>query len=851
MAADLYNQLVAIKGDSVGVTFVKKTVEDIDILQVLDSAAKFSWMVSCQQVLNNRKNYLVGKRQKKVWAIFSEKTIAFSTPEYDFDYFTLVPSNRRWDTISYPHVEYGLVTEVFYQRWETCKTRFWEKLRIFEEKNNLTDQLNQYTFTGFGIGAVLAVFAALEYKREYMKASITLITFGQPRIGNNQFVYYIELMVKPWRVTYGDDSIPNFPIEGFDREKKRLSNKAYRSPNILYRHFRKEFWIEPSCDCANPKIYLCYHTVTLDENERQDLEFFKTDSIKEKNKLEERYTGHSFFVKSQVKNNELLKMLSKKAELAWKAQCYLAEKLLQKKKVYFLPLSHDDSKFTFSFADINVRNFEKWAGQKSKRFKVIQFPDVNGAWITLGYYEKWIKRFRKLFFKSLEKILKSSQKKPDYTDFEFTGFGESGPYAVFAALEFSEKYQPRTNPIVVTFGQPRMGNEIFTAFAQTKLRIFRVTFQDDWLPNLPRQALRTFLRWNEDIERPVHSFPRLYEEFKHFKPEFWIKEENCECSENSYPIVYKCLNTVSYDEHPECNARKHIHELTEGLLRLQEYDHFHYGPYFGKNMKNFIGFEKNLTASKIDNSGVKFVKEVVTKKPTLSILSSTAFSAWEASCQQIFETNKFYDLYGSGNAKVWVIISDTTIAFGAFDYEFNYMTVNLKQDYWDVIPYPYVELGFVSKLFYRRWQKFATQFWEKLSESNKPKKSNKYIFTGFGIGAVFATFASLEYKRKYLDASLTLITFGQPRIGNDQFVYYTEYMLDKPWRVTYGDDWMPNFPIEGSDRETQKLLGKAMPFQISYKHLRQEFWIEPSCDCPIPKIYLCYHTATLNENEPT
>ncbi|KAG9289506.1 hypothetical protein G9A89_001278 [Geosiphon pyriformis] len=75
------------------------------------------------------------------------------------------------------------------------------------------------------------------------------------------------MLTKVWRVTHGDDWIPNFPIEGSDRSRKETTEKHKADPRILYKHFQKEFWIEPPCDCVDPKIYLCYHTTTLYENE--------------------------------------------------------------------------------------------------------------------------------------------------------------------------------------------------------------------------------------------------------------------------------------------------------------------------------------------------------------------------------------------------------------------------------------------------------------------------------------------------------------------------------------------------------------------------------------------------------
>ncbi|KAG9297455.1 hypothetical protein G9A89_020856 [Geosiphon pyriformis] len=170
-----------------------------------------------------------------------------------------------WDAIPYPHVKEGYILKQFYESWQEKEPLFWEKLKGFEMTNKLKNRL---TFTGLGIGAVFAVLAALEYKRKHLKASITLITFGQPRVGNELFVHYTEhLLQKVWRVTYGDDWMPNFPVEGLDRGQWWPLHKNPISSRVIYRHFQKEIWIEPQCDCSNPKIYLCFHTATLHENE--------------------------------------------------------------------------------------------------------------------------------------------------------------------------------------------------------------------------------------------------------------------------------------------------------------------------------------------------------------------------------------------------------------------------------------------------------------------------------------------------------------------------------------------------------------------------------------------------------
>ncbi|KAG9289510.1 hypothetical protein G9A89_001282 [Geosiphon pyriformis] len=309
----------------------------------------------------------------------------------------------------------------------------------------------------------------------------------------------------------------------------------------------------------------------------------------------------SSFAKTLVEDRSVLNLLASKANIAWTGYCYLKDiySLGQaNNNISVVSINHDNSKITFAFADITESNFKTLAETTSFRFPVVKFPDVAGAGVAFTYYSKWKKRVQKLFFDRLESYLIIPARKLDYSEmevdysyFEFTGYGEGSPYAIFAALEFVERYRPKKRPIIVTFGQPRMGNEIFVAYAQSQLEIFRVTFVDDWLPNMPIRGKKTFVKWSDENERPKNSFPLIYEVYRHFKPEFWIDDEksDCECTEDVYPKVYKCFSKLSYDEHPECNARKHDWEFTKKIKSDGKSDAFLYGPYFGKRMNNCEG----------------------------------------------------------------------------------------------------------------------------------------------------------------------------------------------------------------------------------------------------------------------
>ncbi|KAG9293486.1 hypothetical protein G9A89_009210 [Geosiphon pyriformis] len=109
---------------------------------------------------------------------------------------------------------------------------------------------------------------------------------------------------------------------------------------------------------------------------------------------------------------------------------------------------------------------------------------------------------------------------------EFTGFGDGGGkfYAVFAALRYAKRF--KVKPIVVTFGQPRMGDTYFAYIVSTYLQMYRVTYADDYIPAFPFG--------NKDLW-PLST-------------EYWIpKQEQCDCTfditlpdQSNFPVVFRC-----------------------------------------------------------------------------------------------------------------------------------------------------------------------------------------------------------------------------------------------------------------------------------------------------------------------
>ncbi|KAG9306749.1 hypothetical protein G9A89_005649 [Geosiphon pyriformis] len=84
------------------------------------------------------------------------------------------------------------------------------------------------TLVGHSTGGVYAVLAAL-FLRLNIRNKINLYTFGQPRIGNNEFAQYINSRLRSHRVVNANDAIAVLP-----------------PANQGYLHSQTEYWIKPN-----------------------------------------------------------------------------------------------------------------------------------------------------------------------------------------------------------------------------------------------------------------------------------------------------------------------------------------------------------------------------------------------------------------------------------------------------------------------------------------------------------------------------------------------------------------------------------------------------------------------------
>ncbi|KAG9286983.1 hypothetical protein G9A89_001221 [Geosiphon pyriformis] len=148
--------------------------------------------------------------------------------------------------VSYGEMQTGLVNLNWYQDFERHKARLLNLIEQWKIRNKVGDAEGSITFTGHGVGGVYAMFLALAYKRDNPGYSITIVTFGAPRPGDQTFAFYIAKEIPEiYRITNYDDFAPHMPAD-----------------KGLYRHPNMEFWISQIVDCNScsdewPIVFKC------------------------------------------------------------------------------------------------------------------------------------------------------------------------------------------------------------------------------------------------------------------------------------------------------------------------------------------------------------------------------------------------------------------------------------------------------------------------------------------------------------------------------------------------------------------------------------------------------------------
>ncbi|KAG9297488.1 hypothetical protein G9A89_020890 [Geosiphon pyriformis] len=209
--------------------------------------------------------------------------------------------------------------------------------------------------------------------------------------------------------------------------------------------------------------------------------------------------------------------------------------------------------------------YKYWETRKNLWYR---YPGPGNYLIDNFFFEQWSGSAVSKLGKKMVHFLKDTFSSDEKPSGRFIGFGTGGVYAVLAALSFQNLFYEK--PVVVTFGQPRMGDEGFATLVNQQLSMYRVTHADDQVP----------------------SYPPPYLSYRHLINEFWIPEQKqCSCTTLDFdeialfPQIFNCNQDERVFENPNCNAKFHPRNILDSLTphRKRKSDP-HFGPYFGYMM---------------------------------------------------------------------------------------------------------------------------------------------------------------------------------------------------------------------------------------------------------------------------
>jgi len=144
---------------------------------------------------------------------------------------------------------------VFDSTLVSVNTYFWEAFKILYKplKNKLQDQARKYIITGHSLGGALASLLAITAKedegRMWENPSTSLITFGQPRVGNKEFAEKHDQMIpslRKLRFVHNYDPVPHIPLWP---EAVHHSREVWISERILS---LRRTWFWKVCSPGDP-----------------------------------------------------------------------------------------------------------------------------------------------------------------------------------------------------------------------------------------------------------------------------------------------------------------------------------------------------------------------------------------------------------------------------------------------------------------------------------------------------------------------------------------------------------------------------------------------------------------------
>ncbi|KAG9289095.1 hypothetical protein G9A89_022404 [Geosiphon pyriformis] len=469
----------------------------------------------------------------------------------------------------------------------------------------------------------------------------------------------------------------------------------------------------------------------------------------------------------------------------------------------FMPNSHSSSNIYIYFKGKTLTK-SQWISRQSILVP-FRHPDLETESEPFNLVDQeWLEdilRMWHLIVKEIDNVLE--MKKFEVSKIYFIGHAIGGAYATLAGQLFSIRndldiIHKRVPFQVITFGAPKVGNEFFAKSTNlNKNRLIRVTHGNDHVPHFP-----------------IGTQGIMF----HSNPELWIKpiSKDCNCGDNNNnnnnnirEEYYICRATAINRKSLICNASQTFSNVSDNFV--------HQGPYFGILMNNCEGFgdfyfqgfehanhgyctpEKNIFGKEIEKEDTLTKSEWLSREP---ILVPFRYPGLQPEHSALVDQEWLQDIL-----KIWPVIIEKISMFidkfGQLPIDDIYLIghaigggvyINSIFSYSFYLQKIF-EIIVKNSLFFIAYAILASQLWEIYIK----KLSNIHP--------------------KYEQISLRVITFGAPRVGNKHFARLTNRNINENYRITYGNDHVPHFPIN-------------IPGIM--EHSKNEIWIKPienNCDC--------------------
>ncbi|KAG9288652.1 hypothetical protein G9A89_006753 [Geosiphon pyriformis] len=544
---------------------------------------------------------------------------------------------KRRKMVSYKRIQNLLVDMIWYDEVEAMIERMISKIEDLFKSQKLRILQMRFTGHGIGgVYAVLAAISFAEYMKDLkftqifgkIYVDIAVVTFGQPRIGNAEFANYVNNLLKNqvYRVTYKNDPVPLFPINSGDSDEFKHHEIEYwialqdcdctnipKSQKDVELFECRGVWehelgisVGENPDCIAGTVsgdisvhYGPYFNVLMSECGPQNLNNIRKNyrGFNQKNVIlmwkRENRNFQSFANVQPLSSNlgtgigELYPLYPHKKNISHPIYKSVFKKFAKFANLAYCHNSNDYGKVFLNFvADIFldktsyqvVAYFGTNRALSPKQWSLrenylIKYPFVSGASVDKTWYDQVEFIMPRLLEDSIPLF---SPGPHGLKRMSFTGHGIA--YAVLAALSFRKhilltRLYKYVRIVVVTFGQPRIGNPVLAAHINKVLNVYRITHTNDHVPRFP----------------PREKF------YEHHETEFWISHPDCDCrnpyaifSENQgYFELYRCPGYYKdksiFGENLECNQGQGL--LGQNLLDLHTPSP-HFGPYFDIFMKN-------------------------------------------------------------------------------------------------------------------------------------------------------------------------------------------------------------------------------------------------------------------------